>query len=355
MAQGLPGPLLAACGGHVRSGAKTPRQAQAEIAKRQKLESVFNVAGMLDNKALLTRFTKTLLENPGAISSKELAEKVFNVLGRAELWEEALWLFTALRDRSLKPSQETYKAICSGVRCSWRWSLQFFQLQQTEAQTTSQSFSLVMRAFKSKQWPVSLQLLGLAQECFQDEINGYCRGSVQDAFWDFSSGCCQQLAEAGAWLTALELLSLLMEPDLWWSANSVRKEEVVSSVIGHWQLALNLVFGALKGYSGSTALRHILGACSQAKAWEAATELLSEMKMEIRHYRDSEDNDTHTRVFIGPYEIREDDENNLDFAERKLSMRGPEGCVLYGDKRCRASRFDHDFQWSSGRRNWERC
>ena len=42
----------------------------------------------------------------------------------------------------------------------------------------------------------------------------------------------------------------------------------------------------------------------------------TELKMSVRRYVDSSDRDTHTSVRIGDFEIAEDDERNLDFAER---------------------------------------
>ncbi|CAL1135559.1 unnamed protein product [Cladocopium goreaui] len=73
-----------------------------------------------------------------------------------------------------------------------------------------------------------------------------------------------------------------------------------------------------------------------------------EMKLEIRHFQDSEDDDTHTVLHIGEYQLRDDDEKNRDFANRTFSMKGPEGEVSYGDKRCRGSYWNHPFMWKKG-------
>eukprot|EP00438_Fugacium_kawagutii_P029622 Skav202665 [mRNA] locus=scaffold1791:298887:300052:+ [translate_table: standard] len=55
-----------------------------------------------------------------------------------------------------------------------------------------------------------------------------------------------------------------------------------------------------------------------------------EVKLEVRHYSDSgeavdvpvvsEDNDTHTVLHIGDYQLRDDDENSRDFANRILGI-----------------------------------
>eukprot|EP00434_Breviolum_minutum_P002650 symbB.v1.2.002343.t1/scaffold121.1/size317807/7 len=74
-----------------------------------------------------------------------------------------------------------------------------------------------------------------------------------------------------------------------------------------------------------------------------------EMKMEVRHYKDSEDSDTHTALHIGDYSIGEDDENSRDFANRTFWMNGPKGDkVSFGDKRCRGANWNEAFRWKEG-------
>eukprot|EP00435_Cladocopium_sp_Y103_P009062 s3132_g2.t1 len=308
-----------------------------------------------------------VLRIPGSRVSQHHAEQLLAELGREQLWQDALHLFHVFKDQRLQPSSSTYEAVARGVQRSWPCSLQVLDLQRTEAMETQSAASVglpqIARSLRlGGQWPFSLQLLTHAKEHVLRRDQ-----TLIEAFWAASEACFQHLEEQGCWLIALRLLADLSRNGLWESASRMNRENVATSTIGacavegQWQLALSLACGPLEASIGSPALQHVLRACAEAEAWEVSLQLLrwtvgstyttshgKEMKLEIRQFKDSEDDDTHTVLQIGEYQLREDDENNRDFANQTFSMKGPEGEVSYGDKRCRGSNWNHPFMWKKG-------